>query len=530
MGHVSGDSTGNHPVIPSLKAREQPELLRKFSPRFRLGPGTIQLYRFCDLLSGFLICTMVVFSPWAFGTTQAWSIWTMNVAGYCLGLLLLVKTVIRRLCGYHPPDWRGQTDAASGWFRPEVLTNILTILTAAILAFTLISALNARATWQPYAASFEYHSCLRWLPHSLDSGSTWFAFWQYLGLACSFWAVRDWLLGRAGAEELVAAQKASSPDTRHPAFPARMRLLLWLLAINGALLAIEGIIQRVEGSGNLLFLVKPRVNPGAVTQFGPYAYRSNASQYFNIVWPLCLGFWWSLHRTARQHQRRHHLLLPLAALMAACPIISTSRAGAIITVGIAVAAVLFLISAQVLFHPARAETRASRRLVLAGVLLFLVSALSLGFAMGWKTLAPRMDEIPAGYTQREEMYDRARPMASDYPLFGTGPGTFESVFQLYRISTDTYWPAQLHNDWLETRITFGWVGFSMILAALAVVLLRWFARGGIHAGRRFVVISWMALGGCLVHARWDLPFQIHSIVFLFLLVCAVLCVVSRRPA
>jgi O-antigen ligase len=32
---------------------------------------------------------------------------------------------------------------------------------------------------------------------------------------------------------------------------------------------------------------------------------------------------------------------------------------------------------------------------------------------------------------REQMYDRARPMAKDYPLFGTGPGTFEAVFQLY---------------------------------------------------------------------------------------------------
>ena len=33
------------------------------------------------------------------------------------------------------------------------------------------------------------------------------------------------------------------------------------------------------------------------------------------------------------------------------------------------------------------------------------------------------------------------------------PGTFEPVFQLYRGSQDEYWPAQLHNDWLETRIT-----------------------------------------------------------------------------
>ena len=140
-----------------------------------------------------------------------------------------------------------------------------------------------------------------------------------------------------------------------------------------------------------------------------------------------------------------------------------------------------------------------------------------------------MTELSEGFDGREEMYAAARPMAADYPVFGTGPGTFENVFQLYRISTDTYWPVQLHNDWLETRITFGWVGLGMILAALVAVLLRWFARGGIHGGRRFVTLIWLALGGCLAHARFDFPFQIHSILFLFLICCAILSNLSRRP-
>jgi hypothetical protein len=43
------------------------------------------------------------------------------------------------------------------------------------------------------------------------------------------------------------------------------------------------------------------------------------------------------------------------------------------------------------------------------------------------------------------------------------------MFQLYRFSDEVYWPEQLHNDWLETRITFGWLGFLMLLAALAGV-------------------------------------------------------------
>jgi O-antigen ligase len=140
-----------------------------------------------------------------------------------------------------------------------------------------------------------------------------------------------------------------------------------------------------------------------------------------------------------------------------------------------------------------------------------------------------MAHISEDSEYREQMYENARPMAADYPLFGTGPGTFESVFQLYRKTTDTYWPAQLHNDWLETRITFGWVGSGLIALSLIAVVLRWFARGGIHGGRRFIILIWLALAGCLVHARYDFPFQVHSIVFLFLVLCAILFNLTRRP-
>ncbi|MCX6930273.1 MAG: hypothetical protein NT154_44750, partial [Verrucomicrobia bacterium] len=84
------------------------------------------------------------------------------------------------------------------------------------------------------------------------------------------------------------------------------------------------------------------------------------------------------------------------------------------------------------------------------------------------------------------------------------------------------------NDWLETRITFGWIGSGLIALAFATVVLRWFAGGGIHGGRRFVMLMWLALGGCLVHARFDFPFQIYSILFLFLVLCAVLFNLSRH--
>src|SRR6266568_2896299 len=153
----------------------------------------MRIYSVCDGASGILICLMVVFSPWAFGTTQPWAIWTMNIAGYWLGFLLAIKLAIRHFKEYRPPRWGEapqKPSGVAGWFTAPNLTSALAALTVAVLGFCLISALNARSTYHEEALSFDYHNYTKWLPHSLDGHRTWLAFWNNLALACSFWAVR----------------------------------------------------------------------------------------------------------------------------------------------------------------------------------------------------------------------------------------------------------------------------------------------------------------------------------------------------
>src|SRR5260370_38054638 len=100
---------------------------------------------------------------------------------------------------------------------------------------------------------------------------------------------------------------------------------------------IEGLAEPVGGSVNLLFLVNPRVNQAGITQFGPYAYRANAAQYFNLLWPVCLGLWWTLRRGEGRRERgegrrkvaspgprsRHDVLLVCSVTMAVCPFVTT---------------------------------------------------------------------------------------------------------------------------------------------------------------------------------------------------------------
>jgi hypothetical protein len=168
----------------------------------------------------------------------------------------------------------------------------------------------------------------------------------------------------------------------------------------------------------------------------------------------------------------------------------------------------------------------------AGILLFAGLTLGFGAWLGWATLAPRLEpeEFQSSLAGRNEMYETARQMSRDYPVFGTGPGTFEPLFQLYRVNPNEYWPAQLHNDWLQTLITFGWAGSGLIAVAFGCVLVRWFIPGGIVDRSSIAPLLWVSLAGCLLHARYDFPFQICSVLFLFLLLCAILSCLSRRSS
>jgi hypothetical protein len=526
---------------------------------------TPKAYRVCDGLTAGLILFMAVFTPWAFGTTQPWSIWTMNVCGFVLGGVLITKWLIRWQTGYVPPRWGQDSQPQESELfltkpaKRDRFTLALAVLTLAVLGYILVGAINARATFVEWQRRFDYHDCINWLPHSYDSSSSWASLWMYSSLACFFWAAHDWLLGKGGSGRRKHRHShhrhsaaAASSDTADPELhapktwtagdpaaeeeathrqsrfdvPFRLRLLLWVLCINGSLLALEAILQRLSGTNKLLWLVVPQFDNTPELQFGPYAYRANAASYFNLLWPVCLGFWLALRQAARGTARTgsrigagsYLVLLPGAVLMAACPIISTTRGGAII----AVASILIMMG--LLLWSTRKESFVFR----AGASSLFLVIVAFSAVLGFKQLAVRFKTVFTDQlSNRTVIYENAVKMTHDFRVFGTGAGTFGSLYQLYRAAPDQEWAAYVHDDWLETRITFGWIGFSMILLMLALVLARWFFGPGIGLGAEFIATLWVAIAGCLLHAKFDFPFQVYSILFLFLLLSAILFAVSR---
>lgn len=479
---------------------------------------TPALYRVSDTLSGIVLLVMTVFAPWAFGCTVSWAIWSMCGAGYTLGLLLVLKWVARRREEYEPDRWVEHSGIGAWGVR------IMAGLTVLVLALVLISALNARAevviTKIGPQLNYLEREPVSWLPTSYDGPRTMRAFWRYLALALTFWAARDWVLTKTRRER-YDAEEAVFP-------PARVRQFLWTLSISSAVLALVSIAQRLDGTDKLLWLIKPVIRNPQNFSWGPYAYRTNGAQYFNLVWPITLGFWWALRDRARKTRKgaaklgndAHIILLPCTLLMASCPLISTSRGGALVMLALVGGTLLILATAQGAAHRVG-------RLAAAGLFL---GVLALGWFAGGTALRERFSTVfEDRLSKRLDLYEAAGRMVADAGPFGTGPESFTGLYSLYRTNPEDEWHAFAHNDWLETRITFGWVGLSLVVALLVLLVAHWSTGQGLEAPREFNLLFGLSLVGLLAHARFDFPFQMFSLLFLFLVLGAVGLASAPRP-
>jgi O-antigen ligase len=156
------------------------------------------------------------------------------------------------------------------------------------------------------------------------------------------------------------------------------------------------------------------------------------------------------------------------------------------------------------------------------VVVAVLAVLGVGGWLGGEAMMARFRSEDIGsMSGRKLIYEEAARMAEDFAVFGSGAETFAPLYYFYR-KKDPEWNAYVHDDYLETRITFGTVGFVVILLIFLAVWLVPFFGKGIPAPPEFFVLIGVAMVGILAHAKFDLPFQIYSIHSQFVLLCAVL--------
>jgi hypothetical protein len=478
-------------------------------------------HRQLDNVSGALLLFLVVFAPWGAGGTLFWSSWVLIGTGWVLGLLWVAKWAVCRWTGFQPVVWR-RDGAVVRW--PVWGMGVLTGL---VLIQVGVSLWNARAevNWGTQGLEFLYRDSIAWLPTTYDLAATRKAFFRYLAFAAVFWAMRDWLRIKSRSERHRDEDGRAAEDVGR--IPDRLRWLGWTLSVNAALMAMVGILHRLDGAKDLLWIVRlPMMNnPG---MFGSYPYRANAAQFLNLIWPFSLGLWWALRVDGLRREplgsraggQPYPLLLLLVTIMVGAVLIAGSRGGIAVTLLQMGVALVILARSMKGWRP---------RL---GMAVAFITALALGWGLAGRFLERRFSNalVDESLSGRTEIYDLARRMAPDFPIWGSGAETFLSLNGLYRTGLAGKWHGYVHDDWLETRVTLGWAGLGCVLGLLALAVLTRWRCGSLPVQRELEWLTWVGLIGILAHARVDFPFQIPSLHLLFLVLGALFTVVGPPMA
>ena len=215
------------------------------------------------------------------------------------------------------------------------------------------------------------------------------------------------------------------------------------------------------------------------------------------------------------------LLIPLV-VMSSAMLLSTSRAGVL---GFFMASVLVLLFSYIV----RGSSVADLHIVPFGVI-----AVAAGVAwFGAESLIRRVAHFSLASEERLEQWRLTWKMIQDYPITGSGAGTYEHIFPLYR--EGTLRPLiydHAHNDYLELLSGYGIVG-SLLLAAAVVsilfVVMRAYRRRHDPLIRGMLFASLAGSGSMLFFGIVDYNFHIPANAAYFFVLLGIGIAAARLP-
>jgi O-antigen ligase len=167
---------------------------------------------------------------------------------------------------------------------------------------------------------------------------------------------------------------------------------------------------------------------------------------------------------------------------------------------------------------------ATRNTVILLASLIAIDLFIVGSWFGVEKLAKRVQETTAGDLEiREEPAQYALNLVRDYPVFGSGPGSFSSTFPRYRPESINNLFDYAHNDYIQTACESGLLGLGILglfvmLTLGAALLAQWRRRDPLMRGISFACI--MGLTALLIHSWVDFNLQIPANATYFMVLCA----------
>jgi O-antigen ligase len=164
--------------------------------------------------------------------------------------------------------------------------------------------------------------------------------------------------------------------------------------------------------------------------------------------------------------------------------------------------------------------------------LIAIDVFIVGSWFGVEKLATRLEQTTVQrqeHAGQDSVEDRSAParlaldLVRDYPVFGTGPGSWYVAFPRYRTGEIASFYADAHNDYAQFLAENGIAGLvliaSFVLSCLVAALrAQWLRRDPLMRGLSFASI--MGMISMLIHASVEFNFQIPANALLFMVILA----------
>jgi O-antigen ligase len=318
--------------------------------------------------------------------------------------------------------------------------------------------------------------------------------------------------------------------------------LLLVVIITGLLIASFGILQKLTWNGKIYWLREPGSD---VSPFGPFVNPDHFAGYMELIVPLAFGLFftllsrkietdegkakwqvdmgrdgWSIIELEEYSVQKAVTLGFLLAITVASIFMSLSRGGLVAT------SITFILFALLLIWGKKKSIME---------IVTMASVLGVSFivliALGLTPVKEKIETLTgfsiesAFFKGRQAAWTHTLEIVRDFPVFGSGLGTFRQAFLGYYPSGSSLGWLQTHNDYLQLLSEVGLIGFTIFLIGLFIFVARyyWKAVFGKHNVDRYINLGLaMAIFSLGIHSLVDFNLQIPSNGFLFVVIMALL--------
>jgi len=311
-----------------------------------------------------------------------------------------------------------------------------------------------------------------------------------------------------------------------------LRIFSVLIAM-GAFQALYGLFELYNKNPRILFYEKMY---GLDSVTGTFVNRNHLSGYMEMIIPLAIGLviaridLFSLmdlrwrDRLLRLSERGFStsILISLGiVVMAIAVIFSKSRSGVFLLI---FAFILLLGLTIVSFGKSTHQKKWTRNFIAGVFIVIIFVSLYAGIDATIERFA--LDKLlregrPTYWANTAEIF-------TDYPLLGTGLGTFPSLYPDKESGDTLLRLYHAHNDYLEYLSELGVVGMTLLLGGVIFILIKSFI---IWRGRRHPEVKGLGLGGIvaiiciLIHSLTDFNLHIPANMLLFSVVLSLTVVI-----